>query len=103
MQNLEPDHGLLPRISLSHFRHPLGAQVWNSNRHTGLLGVFHLQGAAWSRRKRQFLVHDASPPPLTTQVRVADVEPLLPAGASAGRCVTLMLKRLAPLPATLSP
>ena len=45
------------------------AQVWNSNRHSGLVGVFHLQGAAWSRASRQFLVHDASPPPLSATVR----------------------------------
>lgn len=60
-------------------------QVWNTNKHTGLVGVFHLQGAAWSRRKRQFLIHDATPPPLATVVRVADVEPLLAAGSPADR------------------
>lgn len=61
--------------------------MWNTNEHTGLVGVFHLQGAAWSRRKRQFLIHDASPPPLGTTVRVADVEQLLSAGSPADRCV----------------
>lgn len=60
--------------------------MWNTNKHSGLVGVFHLQGAAWSRRKRQFLIHDATPPPLSTAVRVADVEPLLAAGSPADRC-----------------
>jgi Raffinose synthase or seed imbibition protein Sip1 len=60
--------------------------VWNTNKHSGLVGVFHLQGAAWSRRKRQFLIHDATPPPLSTSVRVADVEPLLAVGSPADKC-----------------
>ena len=64
-------------------------QVWNTNKHSGLVGVFHLQGAAWSRRKRQFLIHDPSPPPLSTTVRVADVEPLLAAGSPADKWVLM--------------
>ena len=43
-------------------------QVWNVNRYSGIVGAFHLQGAAWSRTRRQFLVHDETPPPLATQV-----------------------------------
>jgi hypothetical protein len=46
-------------------------QVWNVNRYSGLVGAFHLQGAAWSRTRRQFLIHDETPPPLATQVRAA--------------------------------
>jgi raffinose synthase len=74
------------------FRDPLRdakslLKVWNTNKHSGLVGVFHLQGAAWSRRKRQFLIHDATPPPLSTSVRVADVEPLLAAGSPADKWV----------------
>ncbi len=45
------------------------AQVWNVNRYSGIVGAFHLQGASWSRTRRQFLVHDETPPPLATQVR----------------------------------
>lgn len=52
-------------------------QVWNSNKHSGLVGVFHLQGAAWSRVSRQFVIHDNSPPPLTTTVRTAQHPPSL--------------------------
>ncbi len=44
-------------------------QVWNVNRYSGIVGAFHLQGASWSRTRRQFLVHDETPPPLATQVR----------------------------------
>ena len=46
-------------------------QVWNVNRYSGIVGAFHLQGASWSRTRRQFLVHDETPPPLATQVRHA--------------------------------
>lgn len=46
-------------------------QVWNVNRYSGIVGTFHLQGASWSRTRRQFLVHDETPPPLATQVRLA--------------------------------
>jgi len=60
-------------------------KVWNSNKHSGIVGVFHLQGAAWSRASRQFVVHDSQPPPLTTVVRVSDVEPLASAGSPSGR------------------
>ena len=44
-------------------------QVWNVNRYSGIVGAFHLQGASWSRTRRQFLVHDETPQPLATQVR----------------------------------
>ena len=61
-------------------------QVWNTNKHSGLVGVIHLQGAAWSRRKCQFLMHDATSPLLATTMRVANVEPQLAAGSPADRC-----------------
>ena len=48
---------------------PARAQVWNVNRYSGIVGAFHLQGASWSRTRRQFLVHDETPPPLATQAR----------------------------------
>ena len=38
------------------------------------MGVFNLQGAAWDRRKRQFIQHDARPPALQATVRPVDVE-----------------------------
>lgn len=49
-------------------------QVWNINRHGGVVGVFHLQGSSWDRRRRQFLVHDKRPAPLKTVVRPKDIE-----------------------------
>ena len=52
---------------------PALPQVWNTDKHSELVRVIHLRGAAWSRRKRQFLMHDATPP-------------LLAAGSPADRC-----------------
>ena len=40
------------------------------------MGVFNLQGSSWSRTRRQFVIHDATPPSLTTAVKPADI-PLL--------------------------
>ena len=50
-------------------------QVWNVNAHTGIVGVFNLQGSSWDRVRRQYFVHDASPPKLHTLVRPFDIEP----------------------------
>jgi raffinose synthase len=48
-------------------------QVWNMNKYGGVVGVFNIQGSSWSRSRRQFIIHDNSPPPLTTVVRPADI------------------------------
>ena len=48
-------------------------QVWNMNKYSGVVGVFNIQGSSWSRSRRQFIIHDNSPPPLTTVVRPADI------------------------------
>ena len=48
-------------------------QVWNMNSVNGVVGVFNVQGSSWSRKKRQFHIHDPSPPTLHTQVRPSDV------------------------------
>ena len=37
------------------------------NAYNGVVGVFNLQGSAWDRMRRKFFVHDAQPPPLSTQ------------------------------------
>lgn len=56
-------------------------QIWNVNRHNGMVGVFNLQGSSWSRTRRQFVIHDATPPSLTTAVKPADI-PLLSSSSS---------------------
>ena len=43
------------------------------NKYGGVVGVFNIQGSSWSRSRRQFIIHDKSPPPLTTVVRPADI------------------------------
>lgn len=78
-----PTHDCLFRDPLRDAKSLL--KVWNTNGHSGLVGVFHLQGAAWSRGTRQFVIHDSKPPPLSTLVRVADVEGLATAGSESGR------------------
>ncbi|KAG1653556.1 hypothetical protein FOA52_004063 [Chlamydomonas sp. UWO 241] len=49
-------------------------KVWNRNAHTGVVGVFHLQGSSWDRTRRKFFVHDAEPDLLSVTVRPVDVE-----------------------------
>jgi len=49
------------------------------------VGAFNLQGAAWDRRRRQFIQHDARPPALEAIVRPSDVEAFAAAPAAAAR------------------
>jgi len=53
---------------------------------TGLVGAFNLQGSAWDRQRRKFLVHDRAPRALTTTVRPRDCEERLggPKGGERG-------------------
>jgi len=51
----------------------------------GCVGAFNLQGAAWDRRRRQFIQHDARPPALEAIVRPSDVEAFAAAPAAAAR------------------
>ena len=56
-------------------------QVWNRNTHSGIVGAFNVQGSSWDRRKRQFHMHNHTPPILSTLITPADVpdwEPLAP-------------------------
>ena len=48
-------------------------QVWNVNKYSGVVGVFNIQGSTWSRTRRQFIIHDTSPPHLATVVKPADI------------------------------
>ena len=50
-------------------------QVWNVNHCGGVVGVFNVQGASWSRTKHVFVTHDAAPPALEAVVRPQDVAP----------------------------
>ena len=51
-------------------------QVWNVNRHSGVVGVFNVQGASFSRARRAFHTHDSAPSGVTARVTPADVPPL---------------------------
>lgn len=66
----------------------LCVQVWSENEYTGVVGVFHLQGAFWDRETRRFNLGRAPLEPLWARVRDTDV-PTLPAVAErlqAGGC-----------------
>ncbi|DBA91995.1 TPA: hypothetical protein ACH3X2_003884 [Trebouxia sp. C0005] len=63
-------------------------KVWNMNKYGGVVGVFNIQGSSWSRSRRQFIIHDDSPPPLTTVVRPADI-PLFSASQASDEQPTL--------------
>ena len=58
-------------------------QVWTTNARTALVGVFHVQGAHWSREQRRFVTHAALPPALSTRVGPSNV-PALVQDHSAG-------------------
>ena len=58
------------------------------NKYGGVVGVFNIQGSSWSRSRRQFIIHDDSPPPLTTVVRPADI-PLFSASQASDEQPTL--------------
>lgn len=47
--------------------------MWNVNKYSGVVGVFNIQGSSWSRTRRQFIIHDTSPPQLATVVKPADI------------------------------
>ena len=61
-------------------------QVWNANRCTGMVGIFHLQGSAWDRTRRRFVFHDKAPPELSTTVRPIDVESFRNRASFTGPC-----------------
>lgn len=52
----------------------------------GVVGVFNIQGSSWSRKKRQFHIHNPDPPTLQTLVRPSDVHPFAQDGTSANDC-----------------
>lgn len=62
--------GLLLTVSDTTLR----VQTWSRNAHSGVVGLFNLQGSSWNRTVRQFVEHDAEPPMLQGEVRPADVE-----------------------------
>ena len=51
-------------------------QVWNSNPCTGVVALFNIQGASFSRALRRFHTHDTSPAALPAVVSPADVPTL---------------------------
>ena len=53
----------------------------------GVVGIFNVQGSSWSRKKRQFHIHDPSPPSLHTQVRPTDIHPFSQDSAAASSYV----------------
>ena len=59
-------------------------KVWNANAVNGVVGVFNVQGSAFSRQHRSFRTHDSSPPVLTAVVRASDVPTLQFSGGGGG-------------------
>ncbi|GAB4819326.1 hypothetical protein N2152v2_006372 [Parachlorella kessleri] len=51
-------------------------KLWNLNSYCGVLGLFNLQGSAWSLAHRGFHTHDPAPPDLKARVAPADVAAL---------------------------
>lgn len=60
-----------------------GPQLWNLNGYGGVVGVFNIQGSAWSIAHRSFVMHNAAPPALAARVAPSDVAGLAPAAAYA--------------------
>ena len=53
-------------------------KIFNSNvgNGSGIIGAFHIQGAAWNYQRRQNEIHDTHPAPITAIVRPKDAEHL---------------------------
>ncbi|KAL8494022.1 hypothetical protein ACS0TY_024993 [Phlomoides rotata] len=49
-------------------------KIWNTNKCSGVVGVFNCQGAGWCRVEKKTLIHDASPGTLTGSIQAVDVD-----------------------------
>ncbi|KAI5682906.1 hypothetical protein M9H77_04134 [Catharanthus roseus] len=49
-------------------------KIWNTNKCTGVVGVFNCQGAGWCKVAKKTRIHDTSPGTLTGSVQVDDVD-----------------------------
>ncbi|XP_043690900.1 probable galactinol--sucrose galactosyltransferase 2 isoform X1 [Telopea speciosissima] len=49
-------------------------KIWNTNKCSGVVGVFNCQGAGWCKITKKTRIHDASPGTLSGSVRATDVE-----------------------------
>ncbi|KAL7134148.1 hypothetical protein ABFS83_11G007700 [Erythranthe nasuta] len=49
-------------------------KIWNTNKFSGVVGVFNCQGAGWCRVTKTTRIHDAYPSTLTTSVQASDVD-----------------------------
>ena len=50
--------------------------------------MFNIQGSTWSRSRRQFIIHDKSPPTLQTAVKPADIPLFASSSTSSGEMNT---------------
>ncbi|EPS71735.1 hypothetical protein M569_03022 [Genlisea aurea] len=48
-------------------------KIWNMNKHTGVLGIYNCQGAAWSAAERRNTKHETNGEAITGHVRGQDV------------------------------
>ncbi|GAV74785.1 Raffinose_syn domain-containing protein [Cephalotus follicularis] len=48
-------------------------KIWNLNDHSGVMGVFNCQGAAWCKVGKKNLIHDQEPGKITGSIRAKDV------------------------------
>ncbi|KAL8467505.1 hypothetical protein ACS0TY_030947 [Phlomoides rotata] len=49
-------------------------KIWNTNKCSGVVGVFNCQGAGWCKVIKKTRIHDTSPGTLTTSVKATDVD-----------------------------
>lgn len=49
-------------------------KIWNTNKCSGVVGVFNCQGAGWCKVTKKTRIHNASPGTLTGSVRASDVD-----------------------------
>ncbi|XP_042484121.1 probable galactinol--sucrose galactosyltransferase 2 isoform X1 [Macadamia integrifolia] len=49
-------------------------KIWNTNKCSGVVGVFNCQGAGWCKIAKKTRIHNASPGTLSGSVRATDVE-----------------------------
>ncbi|XP_078430705.1 raffinose synthase family protein [Wolffia australiana] len=64
-------------------------KIWNMNKHTGVIGVYNCQGAAWCSAEKKNVFHETNGDALTTSLRSSDVHVIgdvAPEPAWTGTC-----------------
>ncbi|XP_022933539.1 probable galactinol--sucrose galactosyltransferase 6 isoform X1 [Cucurbita moschata] len=59
-------------------------KIWNLNKHTGVIGIYNCQGAAWNSQERRNTFHDTNSDAISGYVKGRDVHHISEAAADPG-------------------